>query len=117
MELSQRQVRGVLVAATDAPARLADLLSQSTADVNELLEVSGDGQLRLSAGLLKGLLFLASIPLDGTLIGVGQVARQLDLSPSTAHRYISTLLAAGLLERDASTRRYRLACKYTVSTS
>ena len=33
----------------------------------------------------------------------------LDMNPSTAHRYLSTLLAVGLLERNPDTRRYRLA--------
>jgi DNA-binding IclR family transcriptional regulator len=28
---------------------------------------------------------------------------------STAHRYISTLVAVGLVERDPASRRYRLA--------
>ncbi|HEY4812975.1 MAG TPA: helix-turn-helix domain-containing protein [Solirubrobacteraceae bacterium] len=33
----------------------------------------------------------------------------LDLHLSTVHRYISTLTAVGLLEREPVTRRYRLA--------
>jgi len=36
------------------------------------------------------------------------VARQLGLSPSTTHRYITTLVAFGLLVQDPSTRKYRL---------
>jgi len=36
------------------------------------------------------------------------VAAQLELSASTTHRYMSTLLAAGLLEQDPRTRRYRV---------
>jgi DNA-binding IclR family transcriptional regulator len=31
------------------------------------------------------------------------------MSPSTTHRYISTLLAVGLLEQDPRSRRYQLA--------
>jgi DNA-binding IclR family transcriptional regulator len=30
------------------------------------------------------------------------------MSPSTTHRYMTTLLAVGLLEQDARSRRYRL---------
>jgi DNA-binding IclR family transcriptional regulator len=36
------------------------------------------------------------------------VAMQLGLSPSTTHRYMTTLLAAGLLEQDPRSRRYRV---------
>jgi DNA-binding IclR family transcriptional regulator len=31
------------------------------------------------------------------------------MSPSTTHRYLSTLLAVGLLEQDPRTRRYQVA--------
>jgi DNA-binding IclR family transcriptional regulator len=30
------------------------------------------------------------------------------MSPSTTHRYMTTLLAVGLLEQDPRTRRYRV---------
>jgi DNA-binding IclR family transcriptional regulator len=30
------------------------------------------------------------------------------MNTSTTHRYVTTLLAVGLLERDPSTRKYRL---------
>jgi DNA-binding IclR family transcriptional regulator len=30
------------------------------------------------------------------------------MSPSTTHRYMTTLLAVGLLEQEPRTRRYRL---------
>jgi hypothetical protein len=33
---------------------------------------------------------------------------QLGMSPSTRHRYMTTLLAVGLPEQDPRTRRYRL---------
>jgi DNA-binding IclR family transcriptional regulator len=31
------------------------------------------------------------------------------MNPTTTHRYLSTLVAVGLVERDPGTRRYRLA--------
>ncbi|HYB23307.1 MAG TPA: helix-turn-helix domain-containing protein [Solirubrobacteraceae bacterium] len=63
---------------------------------------------RLSRSLLLGLLVLACFPVDGEALAVTDVATRLDLSPSTTHRYMTTLLAAGLLEQDPRSRRYRV---------
>jgi DNA-binding MarR family transcriptional regulator len=63
---------------------------------------------RLSRSLLLGLLVLASFPGDGGSLAVSDVAAQLGMSPSTTHRYMTTLLAIGLLEQDPRTRRYRM---------
>ncbi len=64
---------------------------------------------RLSRSLLAGLLMLASVPADGGYVANAELARTLGMNPSTAHRYVSTLVAVGLLERDPDSRRYRLA--------
>jgi hypothetical protein len=64
---------------------------------------------RLSRSLLSGLLVLSCFPADGRSLGIAELARILDMNTSTTHRYVTTLLAVGLLERDPSTRRYRLA--------
>ncbi len=64
---------------------------------------------RLSRSLIAGLLMLASFPADGGYVGNGELAQMLGMNQSTAHRYISTLVAVGLVERDPETRRYRLA--------
>lgn len=63
---------------------------------------------RMSRSLLLGLLVLASFPTDGTALAVTDVATRLDMSPSTTHRYLTTLLAVGVLEQDPRTRRYRV---------
>ncbi|HEX4467687.1 MAG TPA: helix-turn-helix domain-containing protein [Solirubrobacteraceae bacterium] len=63
---------------------------------------------RLSRSLLLGLLVLASFPSDGSPLAVTDVASRLGMSPSTTHRYMTTLLAVGLLEQDPRTRRYRV---------
>lgn len=63
---------------------------------------------RLSRSLLAGLLVLACFPTGGEM-GIADLARRLDMRTSTIHRYVSTLLAAGLLERDPVSRQYRLA--------
>ncbi|HEX9482071.1 MAG TPA: helix-turn-helix domain-containing protein [Solirubrobacteraceae bacterium] len=63
---------------------------------------------RLSRSLLLGLLVLGTFPEDGGSLAVTDVAGRLGMSPSTTHRYMTTLLAVGLLEQDARTRRYRM---------
>lgn len=64
---------------------------------------------RLSRSLLSGLLVLSCFPPDGGYLGIADLARMLDMNTSTTHRYVTTLLAVGLLERDPATRRYKLA--------
>ncbi len=64
---------------------------------------------RLSRSLLLGLVIYASIPADGSSIGVIEIARINEVTPSMAHRYVSTLVTAGLVDRDPKTRRYRAA--------
>ncbi len=63
---------------------------------------------RLSRSLLLGLVVLACFPTDGNALAVTDVATTLGLSPSTTHRYMTTLLAVGLLEQDPRSRRYRV---------
>lgn len=63
---------------------------------------------RLSRSLLAGLLVLSCFPPEGMDLGIKDISDQLELNTSTVHRYVLTLVAAGLLERDPDTRRYRL---------
>ena len=64
---------------------------------------------RLSRSLLSGLLVLSCFPPEDGYLGVVELAGMLDMNTSTTHRYVTTLLAVGLLERDPATRKYRLA--------
>ena len=119
LELSRSQIAQVLRAAdgSGAPSTLlsgldADGNSARSADVDELLSLADADERRLSRSLLSGLLVLACFPRDGGLLGVAQLARRLSMSPSATHRYVSTLLAAGLVERDPRSRRYHLARKF-----
>jgi DNA-binding transcriptional ArsR family regulator len=107
--LSSAQVDKVVRAASDG-GNMSVLLS-GLADVRAVLAAGADqlDDARLSRSLLAGLLMLASFPGDGSYVSIATLARLLDMSPSTTHRYVSTLLAVGLLERDPRTRRYRLA--------
>lgn len=64
---------------------------------------------RLSRSLLLGLRLLACVPVNGAFTSVTELASKTGMNMSTTHRYISTLVAVGLLERDPGTRQYRLA--------
>jgi hypothetical protein len=66
------------------------------------------GNRRLSRSLLAGLLVLSCFSPGGPELGIKEISDQLELNSSTVHRYVATLLAAGLLERHPDTRRYRL---------
>ncbi len=63
---------------------------------------------RLSRSLLRGLSILTCFGPDGGPRGILDLARMLDMSPSTTHRYAYTLVELGLLERCPRTRKYRL---------
>ena len=108
IELSPFQVDRVIRSAAEGGSM--SVLLSGLRDVREVLarepRQMEDG--RLSRSLLAGLLMLASFPTDGGYLGNAEIARMLDMNPSTTHRYVSTLVAVGLLERDPSTRRYRL---------
>ena len=63
---------------------------------------------RLSRSLLRGLSLLTCFDRDGGARGIVELAGDAGMSPSTAHRYASTLVELGLLERDPKSRKYRL---------
>ena len=115
LELSRTQVAKVMRTAggSGAPSTLLSGLhgpgAPHTADVEDLMALAEADERRLSRSLLSGLLVLACFPLDGAELGIAELARRLKMSPSATHRYVSTLLAAELIERDSETRRYRLA--------
>ena len=64
---------------------------------------------RMSRSLLRGLAILTCFRADGATRGVVELAREIGISPSSAHRYVLTLVELGLLDRCPQTRRYRLA--------
>jgi hypothetical protein len=63
---------------------------------------------RLSRSLLRGLSLLGGFGPDGAERGIVELAEEVGMSPSTAHRYAQTLVELGLLERCPRTRKYRL---------
>ena len=61
-----------------------------------------------SQSLERGLAILSSFRSGRPLLGVTELAREVGLSRSTTHRYVSTLATLGYLHQDAETRKYRL---------
>ncbi len=112
IELSDAQVSQVLRNVSTSHVGLLSAVikdgSGLAAQVQALLAPSKSDQ-SVSRSLLLGLLVLTYFPSDGSERRVTEVARDLGLQAGTAHRYVSTLVRAGLLEQDPSTRRYRLA--------
>jgi IclR family transcriptional regulator, pca regulon regulatory protein len=71
-------------------------------------ETNGPG---FSQSLERGLAILTSFRPDRPALGISDLARELSLTRSTAHRYVSTLARLGFLERDDTTRKYRLGSR------
>jgi IclR family pca regulon transcriptional regulator len=61
-----------------------------------------------SQSVERGLAILSSFTADRRLMGVSELAQELGLSRSTAHRYIATLARLGYLYQDPATRKYVL---------
>src|SRR6478736_3713426 len=72
---------------------------------------STTGRTGTSQSLERGLAILSSFHSDRPLIGVSELSRGLDLSRSTAHRYVATLAKLGYLQQDPESKRYRLGPK------
>ncbi len=54
-----------------------------------------------------GLAILSCYGPDRPWRAIIDLAKELDMSPSTTHRYVKTLRAVGLLEQNPTTREYR----------
>ena len=106
--LSAAQVQTVVRQAT-APAALGRAVAPALADPENLMAslrgLLDDGA--YSRSVLRALIILAGFPADGTERELTTVAEEVGFSPATTYRYVHTLTAAGLLERDADSRRYR----------
>ena len=61
-----------------------------------------------SQSIERGLAILSSFKPTRPLIGVSELAREVELGRSTTHRYVATLKSLGYLEQDPVTRKYRL---------
>lgn len=64
---------------------------------------------RFSQSLETGLLVMKGFSSDRPLQGIADVADRMEASRSTVHRYMTTLVALGMLEQDPLSRRYRVS--------
>jgi hypothetical protein len=62
---------------------------------------------QLSQSLLRGLAVLSCYGPKRPWRAIIDLAKELEMSPSTTHRYVKTLRAVGLLEQHPRTREYR----------
>jgi len=100
--LSPAQVDAVMRAATNSRAPdVSTLMGAARLHVDE-------SDPRLSRSLLRGLSLLTRFGPEDEERGIIELANELNMSPSTTHRYASTLVELGLLERCPRTRKYRL---------
>ena len=72
------------------------------------MAIEGGVRAGTSQSLERGLAILSSFSTGRQLIGVSELAQELGLTRSTAHRYIATLAQLGYLHQDAATRKYAL---------
>jgi IclR family transcriptional regulator, pca regulon regulatory protein len=61
-----------------------------------------------SQSLERGLAILSAFGSGRPLLGVSELGRDIGLSRSTTHRYVSTLASLGYLQQDSETKKYRL---------
>lgn len=98
---------------TDGTTVTASDTTKDTNGVDEESQVGGYLPIgppdpRLSRSLLRGLSLLTCFGHEGAARGIVEIAHDAGMSPSTAHRYASTLVELGLLERDPKSRKYQL---------
>ena len=106
VELSAAQVDQVVRAASGGGLLV---LLAGLGDRREALEAARQwDDRRVCSSLITGLLLLARFQAEGSA-SLTEISRSLGTNSSSAHRYLVTLVAAGLIERDPGTRRYRLA--------
>jgi hypothetical protein len=60
----------------------------------------------VSRALVRGLMAYRCLPSDGSERELKEIAKELDLPPSTAYRYVHTLTLVGLIEKNPQSRKY-----------
>jgi hypothetical protein len=109
VRLNSTQVAQVVRQASNTPG-LVTLLS-AVDDLRALRQAIQPllNDAKCSHSTLRALLVLVAFPSDGSERELIDIAGALDMTPSTAHRYVRTWMALGLLEQNSRSRRYRRA--------
>ncbi len=114
LRLTPQQVGEVMRKASgDGAVNVASLLAGPGSDwelpPREVLQERSRqaDETRFSMLLTRGLLILAQL-MDGEPASVTDIAAELGMEPSTAHRLINTLQTLGLVEHDPGTGMYRI---------
>lgn len=61
-----------------------------------------------NVSLERGLSILSAFSGSRPVLGIADLARAVDLTKSTTHRYVATLVGLGYVDQDPETRKYRL---------
>ena len=104
--LSPAQVDYVVRTAAGRAPGVSGLIYGTIGDASLSRLLSDASDPRLSRSMLRGFSLLTCFGVEGEPRGIVDVANELDMSPSTAHRYALTLVHLGLLERSPDTRKY-----------
>jgi IclR helix-turn-helix domain len=112
IELTRSQILRVceVAAGSESEADLRQGLAGDARSLCALLnEVARNPRPKFSKSLVSGLYVFASLPDDGTPVGIRRLAQLLEMPTATVHRYLHTLIEAELVQRDEKTREYSLA--------
>jgi DNA-binding MarR family transcriptional regulator len=107
LNLTPAQVREVLRQAAGGEGIQGALSKLTNHSQLVTARAAARDDIQLSGSLLLGLIVLRCFPADGSELRVLDLAQRLGLTPSTTHRYLKTLVIAGLLDQNPTTRRYR----------
>jgi hypothetical protein len=103
-------VSNLLIAALDNAHSSNDADHKQDRPLREATQLALNDALsdpQLSQSLLRGLSILSCYGSERPWRAIVDLAKELDMSPSTTHRYVKTLRAVGLLEQNPMTREYR----------
>ncbi len=101
--LTDAQVGRVVTQAGGRDAAMTAGIAASGGRAADLLALGARSH---SLSLLRAVLLLRALPPDGATMELAELASQIDSPRSTAHRYLKTWTALGLVEQDPATRRY-----------
>ena len=75
---------------------------------SNIWNMAHDSSVSFSQSLERGLAILAAFTPQRPMLGISELAQELELTRSTTHRYVATLSRLGYLYQDDDTRKYRL---------